>query len=230
MPGQPHLVQRHNKVQAREDRAESGNEDRHARRHHVCVDVVRRERCRECPASINSAAGHGVDHQEPPTTYRYQLKQVDLGQRQIFGPDHHGDEKIAQRGRNRRHQEQEDHDDAVHGEHLVIGVGRHQIALRRQQFQTNQSGERSADEEEERNRDQIKNCDPFMISGQQPAEQAVLLGQEVGLRNSGRGLIGKIQYCGAHGFTFPCGFGCCPAVVPVLSGSRSVVLVVCWMR
>ena len=115
-----------------------------------------------------------------------------------------GMKKVAQRGRNRRHQEEEDHDDAVHGEHLVIGVGRHQVALRRQQLQADEAGQRSADEEEERDRDQVENCDPLMVAGQQPAEQAVLLGQEVGLRNPGRGLIGKTDDCGAHCFTFPC--------------------------
>ncbi len=122
-------------------------------------------------------------------------QQVDLGQRQVLGADHHRDQKIADRRRHRRHQEEEHHDDAVHGEHLVIGVGGHQVGLRRQQLQADEPRQRSADKEEERNRDQVENRNPLVVAGQQPAQQAVLLGQEVHLRNPGRGLIGKTDDC-----------------------------------
>jgi hypothetical protein len=66
----------------------------------------------------------------------------------------------------------------VHGEHLVIGVGGHQIGLRRQQFQADEARQRSADEEEERDRDQVERGNPLVVAGQQPAQQAVLLGQK----------------------------------------------------
>ncbi len=135
-------------------------------------------------------------------------QQVDLGQRQVLGADHHGDHEIADGGGHRRHQEEEDHDDAVHGEHLVIGVGGHQVGLRRQQFQADEAGQRAADKEEERDRDQVERGDPLVVAGEQPAQQAVLLGQEVHLGNPGRGLIGKTDDGGsAHGLTSFCAAG-----------------------
>ena len=60
-------------------------------------------------------------------------------------------------------------------EHLVIGVGGHEIRLRRQQLKTDQAGQRSSDEEEERDRDQVQHRDPLVVTGQQPAQQTVFL-------------------------------------------------------
>ena len=64
-----------------------------------------------------------------------------------------GNQEISQHGGNGWNQEEEHHDLAVHGEHLVVGVGRHQIASRGEQFQPDQQGKKSADEKEERDRD-----------------------------------------------------------------------------
>jgi len=46
--------------------------------------------------------------------------------------------------------------EAVHREHLVIGVGGHQRSLRRQQLQADEARERTADKEEKRDRNQVQ--------------------------------------------------------------------------
>ena len=56
----------------------------------------------------------------------------------------------------------------MHGEHLVVGLGLHQIAGRRQQFQANHQGEDSAQKEEHRDRDQIQKGDALMVTRKQP--------------------------------------------------------------
>ena len=229
----PHLVDSHDEVQSGEDGTETGNEGRQARRQHVGVHIVRGQGRGEGPARVHAAGRHGIDGQDAARHVEIPAQQVDLGQRQVLGTDHQRDQKIPQRGRNRWHQEEEDHDDAVHGEHLVIGVSGHQVGLRRQQFQADQSRQGSADEEEEAQRNQVENCNPLVIAGQQPAQYAVLLGDEIELRNSGRGLVGETEDCiGAHCFTIPFGAAGCPAgaVLPSLPGSRSLVFMVCWMR
>ena len=160
-------------------------------------------------------------------------QQIDLGQSKVLGPDHHGNHEIADGGGHRRHQEKEDHDEAVHREHLVIGVGGHQGSLRREQLQADEASQRAADKEEKRDRDQVQRGDPLVVAGQQPAQQAVLLGQEVHLGDPGRGLIGKTDDGGsAHGLTPFCaaGFGPAAGACPPLAGGISVVFSVCWTR
>jgi len=43
-----------------------------------------------------------------------------------------------------------------HGEQLVVSIGLHQVALGREEFQADEQGEESADEEEERDRHQVQ--------------------------------------------------------------------------
>ena len=227
-----HLVDGDDEVQPGKDGAEARDEDGKAGGNYIGVHIVGGERRGEGPARIHAAGHHGVEGQDATRHVEIPTKQVDLGQRQVLGPDHHRDKEVAQRGRHRRHQKKEDHDDAVHSEHLVIGVGGHQIGLRRQQLQADQARQGPADEEEKRNRNQVKNCNPLVVAGQQPAHQTIFFANEVRLGNPGRSLIGKIDdgvVIVVHGFTVPFLAGACAAgaALPSLSGSRSVVFVVC---
>ena len=154
--GAAHLVDGDDEIEAGKDGTESGNEDGDAGGEDVGIEVVRRKRCGEGPARIDAAGDHGVENDAARGDVEIPAEQVDLGQRQVLGADHHGNEEISQRRGNGRHQEQEDHDDAVHGEHLVIGVGGHEVRLRREQLKADESGERSSDEEEERDRDKVE--------------------------------------------------------------------------
>ena len=95
------------------------------------------------------------------------------GKGQVARADHHGQEEVAQRGRDRRDQEEEDHHHAVHGEQLVVGVRRDQVALRRQQLQADQRGEDAAQEEEQRDGDQVQQRDALVVLGEQPRLEAV---------------------------------------------------------
>ena len=166
-------------VQPGEDGAEAGDEDRRGRGDDVGVEIVRGERRGEGPAGIDSAQhqrGQGqcaADYIEIPT------EQIDLGEGEVARADHHGDQEIAQRCGNRRHQKQEDHDDAVHGEELVVGVRGDEVGLRREEFQPDEAGKRAADEEEKRDRDQIQDRDALVVAGEEPTEQAVLRVDEV---------------------------------------------------
>ena len=84
-----------------------------------------------------------------------------------------GIRKLPKHRRNGRHQEEEDHDDAVHGEQLVVRIGGDEIRLRRQQLQPNEACERSTNKEEERNRDEVEHRDTLVISREQPAQQTM---------------------------------------------------------
>jgi len=55
-----------------------------------------------------------------PAMYRYQLSKFSLGKARSLAPIMIGDEKVAQHAGQHRHQEQEDHDNAVRREDLVV--------------------------------------------------------------------------------------------------------------
>ena len=201
--GRAHLVDGYDEVQAGKNRTEAGNENGNAGTENVGIQIVRRKRNREGPARIHAARSHGVDHHAACYHVEVPAQQVDLGQCQILGPKHDGDQEVPEGGRNRGHQKQENHHHAMHAEDLVVGVGRHQVRLRCQQLQPDQARQSSANGEEEGDRSHVHHGDPLVIAGQEPAQKTMFLGDEVDLRNPGRGLIGKTDNC-AHCFTIPC--------------------------
>ena len=106
----------------------------------------------EGPAGIDAAGQHGEQGEQAADHQQIPAQQIDPGKRQVARADHHGQEEIAQRRGNGGDQEEEHHHHAVHGEHLVVGLGRNQVALRRQQLDADQRGEGAAEEEEQRDR------------------------------------------------------------------------------
>ena len=169
-----HAVDGHNKVQAGKDGAEPGDEYSHRSRDHVGIEIVGAERSGKGPAGIDTAVEQREDQKACAGDIQIPAQQVDLGKGQILGPDHDGNDEIPHGRRNRRHQEEEDHDHAVHGKELVVGVGGNQIRQRCQQLQTDQPGKCSTEKEEERDRDEIQHGDAFMVAGKQPTLQPIL--------------------------------------------------------
>ena len=82
--------------------------------------------------------------------------------------------KVSERRRYRRNEEEKDHYDAVLGEDLVVGGRLQEIALRREQLESDHQRVNPADEEEESDRAEIKQRDALVILGQQPRLQPVL--------------------------------------------------------
>ena len=66
------------------------------------------------------------------------------------------------------------HDHAMHGEELVVGIGLHQVARGGEQFEADEQREEASDEEEERNREKIKQRDALVVGGEQPGPHSVL--------------------------------------------------------
>ena len=110
----------------------------------------------------------------PPDDVDVPAQQVQAREGQIARADHHGHQEISEDRGNRRDQEKENHDDAVHREQLVVGFRLHQRALRLDQVDAHQHGEGAADEEEERDRNQIEQRDALVIHGEQPGLPAVV--------------------------------------------------------
>ena len=189
--GRAHAVNGDDEVQSGEDGGESGDEDRQAGLDNLGVGEGGAEGRVEGPAGIDAAGQHAVQHHDAADDVEIPAQQVDAREGEILGADHHRHEEVAEHGGNRRDQEEENHHHAVHGEQLVVGVGLHQIAGGREQFEADEQREEAADEKEERDRDQIEQRDALVVGGEKPRTDAVLLIQIIFALD---GLNG----CGSH--------------------------------
>src|SRR5439155_19598984 len=104
-------------------------------------------------------------------------QQIDTWEREVFGPNHQRHKKFSQHGGNRWDQKEEDHDLAVHGEELGIGICLDKITRGCQEFQADEQSEKPTDKEKERNGDQIEQRDTMVASSEQPAADSLLFVQ-----------------------------------------------------
>ena len=161
--GRSHAVNGDDEVQAGEDGGEAGDENTNGRSDHVSIGVGRAERRIEGPAGIDATGHHGDDGGDGSRHVDVPAQQVNSRERQVLGADHQRNHEIADYGGHRGDQEEEHHDDPVHREQLVIGVGRNQIAGRRQQLQADQHGKKAADPEHGGDRDEVQHRDTLMV-------------------------------------------------------------------
>ncbi len=140
----------------------------------------------ERPARVNAARNERPERKQPAEDVDVPAQQIDSREREVFGPDHHGDEKVPEHGGDGRNQEEEDHQDAVLREDLVIGVRLEEVALRRQQLKPDEQRVDAAQEEEERDGPQVEQGDALVVLRQEPRLDAVLLVQVVDARRPNR--------------------------------------------
>src|SRR3989441_564691 len=144
---------------------------------------------------IESAFEH---HQQQGDCQHWRSEQLnDAGG--VVRPNQQRHKKISQHGGNRWDQKEEDHDLAVHGEELVIGICLDEIAGGCQEFQADEQSEKSAAKKEERNGDQIEQRDTFVVSSEQPGADSVFFVQIM--------LAFVAECCRCHNYSLgSCGF------------------------
>ena len=166
-------------------------------------DVGRRrdgaERRVEGPAGVDAAGDERVQREQPAEDVDVPAGEVQLRKGQILGADHDRHEEVAEHRRDDGNQEEEHHHHAVHGEELVVGLVRDEIAGRRRQVEPDQHGERAADEEEQRDGRQVQQRDALVIARQQPRLDAVAVVQIVMRRNAASvGMAISVSTCGVR--------------------------------
>ncbi len=109
-------------------------------------------------------------------------QKIQLGKCQVARSDHQRNQKISEHRGNRGNQEKENHHHAVQREELVVSFRLHQSALRLDQVNAHQHGERSADDEEERDRHQIQQRDALVVQRKEPGLPAVVRVQIIARR------------------------------------------------
>ncbi len=148
-----HAVDGDDEVEAGEDGGEAGDEDADGGQGDVGIQVAGGERGGEGPAGIDAAEHQRGEGDAEAEHVQVPAEQIDFGEGEILGADHEGHEEVAQGRGDRRHQEEEDHDDAVGGEELVIGIGLEHVAGGREQLQADADGQQTAEQEREGDRD-----------------------------------------------------------------------------
>ena len=170
-----HAVDGDDEVQAGEDGGESGDEDGESGFDDFGVGEGGAEGRVEGPAGIDAAGEHAVQHHDAADDVEIPAQQVDAREGEILGADHHGHEEVAEHGGNRRDEEEEDHDHAVHGEKLVVGVGLDEVAGGGEQFEADEQREEAADEKEEGDGEQVEQRDALVVRGEEPRADTVVL-------------------------------------------------------
>ncbi len=82
----------------------------------------------KCPSRIHPAGEHHVQFNAASNDEQVPAYEVDFREGYVFRPNHERYEKVAQHSRRYWHQKEKHHDDAVHGEQLVVDVRGHKIA------------------------------------------------------------------------------------------------------
>ena len=167
-PRRPHAVNRDDEVQAGQNRREAGDEHSGGGGHDVRVGVDGAERGVKRPARVDAPPNDRIQREQSAGNVDVPTGQVQPRKGDVAGPDHQRHEKIAQHAGNRGHEKEENHHDAMHREQLVVGLGLHQIGVRRGQVDADQRGRDAADDEKEGNAQQVQQADPLVVGRQQP--------------------------------------------------------------
>ena len=157
----------------------------------MAVGIHGRKRRVERPAGIDAADEYRVERHQPAEHEQIPARQVESRECQVARADHQRHDEIAERRRDRWDEEEPHHDDAMHGEQAVVGVGRHQMALRLDEFETDECRCGSADKEKQRDADEIKNGDALVVGREKPRSEAVVFGQVVS-----SALIAALRFAG----------------------------------
>ncbi len=115
------------------------------------------------PAAVGTAAKkpRGV-HEEGAEEVDPITERVEARERNVPSADLQRDE-VVHEARGHRHDEQEDHRHAVHGEHLVVQVGRQQRLVRGSQLGAQQECFDAADDEEHHRRAAVHDADALVV-------------------------------------------------------------------
>ena len=116
----------------------------------------------EEPAAVEH---HGAGDERP------EREGVQAGERHVAGADLQRDQEVEERGRE-RHDPEEDHRGAVHGEQLVVHARRDEVVVRTGQLRADGQGLDATDEEEEHREGTVHDAELLVVDGGQPVEQA----------------------------------------------------------
>jgi len=93
---------------------------------------------------------------------------IQAGERNIARAQHQGQHEISECGRDAGNDEQENHDRAVQGEHLVIHIGVHDRLFGSQKLGAHEHGKEAAKEQGGDNGNEIQHTDALVVDRHDP--------------------------------------------------------------
>ncbi len=179
-PGRPQVQDGDDEVEPRRERRDPENLDAEL----VEIDIrpggkltLRQIRVGE-PAGVRRDAQHaGVEQrpdepacvQEQPAEEEHPVAEgIEPRKRHVPGADLERDDVVEKR-RRQRHQREEQHRGAVHGEQLVKRLGTHEVAVRLGELRSDHQGLEPTDQEEGERGPEVEQPDPFVIDRGEPA-------------------------------------------------------------
>ena len=159
-------MDRYDEIQSCENRRKPVDEDPQSNRHHIGVGKRGAVRHVKCPTGIHAALHQSPQCHYPPCPVEIKTQKIDTRERKILCADHQRNKKITQDSRDRRYQEEKDHQDTVLGKYLVICSRLEQIACRREQFQSDSGRVKATHQKEQRHGDQIHYGNALVVLGQ----------------------------------------------------------------
>ena len=165
-PRGPHPVDGDDEVQPRHDRGEADDKSSEGGQDHLAVGVHAAVGGVEGPTGVGPAAQQPPHHESGAQVVDVPARQVELWKGEVLGADHDRNQEVAQHRRNRRNQEEKDHDHAMSGKESVVDVRLHQVAGRCRQLEADEGGHETADGKEKRDGDQIEDGYPLVVLGQ----------------------------------------------------------------
>ena len=124
------------------------------------------------PATVGAAAEEPRRVDEDATEQECpEAERVQPGERDVTCPDLQRDHVVGERRRHRHHEE-EHHRGGVHREHLVVLVGRQDLAVRPGELGTDEARLEAADDEEHHRGDAVHDADLLVIDAEGPGPPA----------------------------------------------------------
>ena len=159
-PRRPQVEDRHQEVQRPEDARRPEEEEGQQPEVGVRPDRegLRRERRVAEPAGVRRRSHEPARVQEEPAQEEHPVRErVEPGERHVPGADHQGDE-VVEEGDRQRHQRQEHHAGAVHGEELVVALGAEELPVGPGQLEPDEEGLEPRDRGRRRARSRRRGC------------------------------------------------------------------------
>ena len=138
-------------IETGENGRKSGDEDAYGCGNHRCVRKATAVGSVESPTGIHSPRNDGIQREARTHNVDVPANKIEPWEGQVACANHQRHQKIPERSRNGRYQEEEDHDDAVHGEKLVVSLRLNQCALRLDQMEPHKNGKKAANKKHQGN-------------------------------------------------------------------------------
>ena len=109
------------KIHSRQNRRKSSDKDSNNTERYISIAIDAAIGRVESPSCVNAAIDHSKEGYCSSDDIKIPGEQIEFREGKVTRPNHNGYQKVPQDRRNGRNQEEEDHQDAVHTKHLVVG-------------------------------------------------------------------------------------------------------------